>query len=79
MNQARQTCRAAQMLPLLSDQESSSHVTAICCDRIDAGLSDLPATLDTEPTVKPLCGHEQGAVISSNPRKPPSRPLAPLA
>jgi Transposase DDE domain group 1 len=33
-------------------------------------LFDAPWILDTDTTVKPLYGHQEGAVISYNPRKP---------
>ena len=35
-----------------------------------ARLLDAPWILDTDTTVKPLYGHQEGAVISYNPRKP---------
>ena len=48
-------------------------------------LLDVPWILDTDTTVKPLYGHQEGAVISYNPRKPgrpshsqipPAKPVA---
>jgi hypothetical protein len=35
-----------------------------------APLLDAPWILDTDTTVKPLYGHQEGAVVSYNPRKP---------
>lgn len=35
-----------------------------------ARLLDAPWILDTDTTVKPLYGHQEGAVVSYNPRKP---------
>jgi hypothetical protein len=35
-----------------------------------APLLDVPWILDTDTTVKPLYGHQEGAVISYNPKKP---------
>lgn len=35
-----------------------------------AALLDLPWILDIDTTVKPLYGHQEGAVVSYNPRKP---------
>jgi Transposase DDE domain group 1 len=39
------------------------------CDSV-APLLEAPWILDTDTTVKPLYGHQEGAVISYNPRKP---------
>ena len=33
-------------------------------------MLDAPWILDTDTTIKPLYGHQQGAVIGCNPRKP---------
>ncbi len=65
--------RSAQRLETHS--RSRRHVLA---GRVPvARLLDVPWILNIDTTVKPLYGHQEGAVISYNPRKP-GRPFAQL-
>jgi hypothetical protein len=56
-------------LKRIPEAEGTAWLDAHLADSV-APLLDAPWILDTDTTIKPLYGHQEGAVIGYNPRKP---------